>query len=443
MGDEMKVTAIETVHVAEFANVLWVRIETDEGLVGLGETFRNPEAVTAYIHETIAPYLLGKNALQVELHHHNHNEVIASHRLGFPTNSIETRGNSAVDMALWDIVGQAAGQPLYQLFGGLTKDRIRIYNTCAGSNYNNRRRSDYGRQLVRVGDRPKGQGGDHLKDDLVASIHYSDELAQSLLDEGITGMKIWPFDEFALETDGREISAANLRAAIKPIEKIRKAVGSAMDVMIEYHGMWTLPAARKICAAVDEFDVYWHEDPLRGMHNFDDLVEYAAATNAYVCGAEAMATLAYCREMLPRRALDVIHFDIGWTGGISEARRVIAMAEGFQRSIAPHDCTGPVTLTANTHLALSASNALILETVRTFYRGYYREVVDGLPRIEDGFAYPPTGTGIGVSLAPGLTSRADATVRRSNLEAASIVAAPTKGAGRKASAKSPIRNRKS
>ncbi len=131
----MKITAVETIQCAAFANLVWLRLHTDDGIVGLGETIRNPQAVAAYIHETCAPYLLGKDPRQIDRHHDALANRVGSHFDGFPTRSIEIRGNSAVDLALWDLLGQALGQPVTQLLGGFTRDRIRVYNTCAGYSY--------------------------------------------------------------------------------------------------------------------------------------------------------------------------------------------------------------------------------------------------------------------------------------------------------------------
>ena len=103
----MKITAIETIQAAEFSNLVWVRVETDEGIVGLGETFRNPEATAVYIHETCAPSLIGKNPLNIERHANALANKVANHYFGYPTRSVETRGNSAIDFALWDIAEPA------------------------------------------------------------------------------------------------------------------------------------------------------------------------------------------------------------------------------------------------------------------------------------------------------------------------------------------------
>src|SRR5918994_1140065 len=152
----MKITAIDTIQIAEFSNLVWLELHTDEGLVGLGETFRNPGATVAYIHETCAPYLLGKDPLQIERHARALAAEVGNHFMGFPSRSVELRGNSAVDFALWDLFGKAAGLPLWQLLGGLTRERIRVYNTCASAGYNRMVRSDTNSLLLRPEDRAPG-----------------------------------------------------------------------------------------------------------------------------------------------------------------------------------------------------------------------------------------------------------------------------------------------
>ncbi len=404
----MKITAIETLQVAAFGNLVWVELHTDDGLVGLGETFRNPEATVAYIHETCAPYLLGQDPLLIERHAQALMHEVGNHFMGFPSRSVEVRGNSAVDCALWDLFGQATGRPLHQLLGGLCRDHIRIYNTCASAAYNREARTATNALLIRPGD--VAASSDPL-DDLAAQHHRPAELAQSLLEEGITAMKIWPFDAYAVPTGGQHIATADLARAIQPIAAIRKAHGNAIDIMIEYHSLWQLPAALQIAAALAEHDIYWHEDPI-AMHQLDDLARYKVLVPSRVCGSENLGTRAWYREAFGRGAIDVAHFDIGWIGGITDGKKFAALAETFDRPIAPHDCTGPVQLVANLHLALSAPKALILETVRAHTRGYYQEIVTTLPRLEQGVAHPLHSPGLGTALQPELRKRADATIRR-------------------------------
>ena len=406
----MKIIGLESVHVAEHGNLVWVQLHTDDGLVGLGETFRNPEATIAYLHETAAPALIGRDPRNREALNVHLRDRVGNHFSGFPTRSIEVRGNSAVDMALWDLCGQALEAPLHMLLGGLTRERIRIYNTCAGAGYNSKVRHGYNTALVSRDMEPPAEIG--VREDLLLQVFDPARLAHELLDAGVTGMKIWPFDVAALRNEGREISAAELREALWPIEEIRKAVGDRMDIMIEYHGLWQLPAQLKIAAALAEHDIYWHEEPI-GMHNFDDLAEYRRAVKGRVAAGENMGTVPWYREAFARKAVDVAHFDIAWIGGLSEGLRVQHLAEAHDRPIAPHDCTGPVTLACNVHMLAAAPNGLIAETVRAYLDGFYRDILTELPPVENGHISPLTKPGLGAALDPALFKRDDVTLRLS------------------------------
>lgn len=187
---------------------------------------------------------------------------------GFPTRSVEIQGNSAIDIVLWDLWGQALGAPIVTLLGGRFHTRLRVYNTCTDSGYNNRVRPKYDSQIYsRKDPAPKVIG---RNEDLLMQVYEPARLAQELLDEGITAMKIWPFDHAARETQGHRIGAAEMTEALWVLEQIRDQVGDAMDVMMEYHGLWSLPAAREIARATEEYGIFWQEDPI-GLDNLDDL----------------------------------------------------------------------------------------------------------------------------------------------------------------------------
>jgi galactonate dehydratase len=398
----LKITAIETVRLDEFANLLWVKVHTDEGLVGLGETFFMAKTVEAYVHEAIAPKLLGRDPLAIDL--------IAKDLvpyIGFRSTGAEMRGNSALDIALWDLFGKVTGQPIAQLLGGFSRDRIRTYNTCAGSAY---MRSATGQSTANWG---LGERKDY--DDLNGFLNRADELAADLLSEGITAMKIWPFDIAAEKTGGNHISSADLKTALEPFEKIRRAVGDRMDIMVEFHSLWQLLPAMTIARALAPFGTFWHEDPIR-MDSLGELKRYAAVSTAPICASETLGTRWAFRDLLETGAAGIVMLDIAWCGGLSEARKIASMAETWHLPVAPHDCTGPVVLAASTHLSLNAPNALIQESVRGFYRTWYRNLVTAVPEVKDGYITVPPGPGLGLELAPDLDKRFTANVRISKLE---------------------------
>jgi galactonate dehydratase len=384
----MKITAIETVRIEERANLLWLLVHTDAGVTGLGETFRGARAVEAYVHETLAPRMLGQDPARID-----YLAQRARGYLGFRSTGVETRGNSAFDIALHDLHGKATGQPVAQLLGGFTRDRIRTYNTCAGTDY---MKTDKGQRSVNFG---LGRGGDY--DDLDAFLTRADELALSLLDDGITAMKIWPFDFAAEKTDGQYISVADLRSALQPFEKIRAAVGDRMDIMVEFHSMWKLLPAMQIARALAPYGTFWHEDPIR-MDSLSLLKRYAEASTAPICASETLGELGAFRDLLETGVAGIVMLDIAWVGGLTEARKIAAMAEAWQLPVAPHDCTGPVVLTASTHMSLAAPNALVQESVRAYYRTWYRDLVTALPEVRDGTITVPPGPGLGLELNPDL-----------------------------------------
>ena len=393
----MKITGFETIRLGEFPNLLWLHVHTDQGLVGLGETFFGPRAVEAYIHETVAPLLLGKPALQMD----RHGRTLQNQYLGFSGTGVEMRAASAVDIALWDLLGQATGQPLHQCLGGLSHDRVRIYNTCAGYRYI---RAQGGQKTDNWGVNAAASAGPY--EDLDAFLHRADELAHSLLEQGVTAMKIWPFDFAAEATEGRSISAADLDSALVPFRKIRDAVGGKMDIMAELHSLWTPPAAERVLRALADIQPFWVEDPIK-MANADLLASLRARTSVPICASETVATRRGFREFLQADAVDVVMLDLSWCGGVGEAKKIATLAEAWSRPVAPHDCTGPVVLIASVHLSLNCPNTLVQETVRAFTTGWYREVMTELPDIRDGFVYPMAGPGLGTKLQPERLKAAD------------------------------------
>lgn len=394
----VKITALETIHVGEFPNVLFVRVHTDSGLVGLGETYRGAEAVAGFVHGTAAPHLLGQNPLEIDRLW----RTLYGASLTYKARSAEIRGLSAIDMALWDIFGQITGLPIYQLLGGASRDRIRIYNTCASP------RS--GRNVTGMPFTEPGEPSSGRYEDYDAFLHRADELAESLLAEGITAMKIWPFDHGVAATGGQSITREDLKRGLEPFRRIRRAVGDRMEIMVELHNRWSLPAAIQIARAVEEFDPTWYEDPIR-IDSVSALAQFSRSTRVPTCGSETLATRWAFQELIEAGAVAIVMFDVSWAGGLSEAKRIATLAEISHLPVTPHDCTGPVTLVASVHLCINLPNALIQETVRAFYAGWYRELVTALPRIEAGYIYPPEGPGLGTALRPEVLERSDVTRR--------------------------------
>ena len=385
----MRITALETIRANFHDNLMWLHIETDDGLIGLGETFYAPSAVEAYLHDTVAPLLLGGDASRIGAW----NARLIRQPVGYASSGVEMRAASAVDIALWDLMGQQAGMPIHRLLGGLVRDRIRVYNTCAGPHYVTRADGDmnswYG-LTCEAGDR---------YDDLRGFLERPAELARDLLAEGITGMKIWPFDWAADHNGNVGITTQQIEQACIPFHRIRDAVGRDMDLMVELHSRWDIESAKRIIRALEPLEPAWFEDPIR-MDDVEGLADLSRYTRVPILASETTAPKESFRRLLEQRAVGIVSFDPGWCGGISEAAKIAALADAYQLPVAPHDCTGPVGFVAGTHLSLSTRNALIQETVRAYTNGWYRNVVTALPEISDGYLSPLTGPGLGLALRP-------------------------------------------
>ncbi|MEZ5653523.1 MAG: mandelate racemase/muconate lactonizing enzyme family protein [Burkholderiaceae bacterium] len=398
----MSIRAIETLRLGEFPNLIWVSVEDSDGTVGLGETHLNASAIEAYIHDVAAPKILGQDPVAVDAVRRRLQPYV-----GYQAPGAEVRANSAIDIALWDLWGRRTGQPVWRLLGGRVREAIRTYNTCAGYRYI---RSAEGQASSNWG---VGQQSEGPFEDLDAFLTDAGALAESLLDSGITGMKIWPFDRFAEATEGAGISPADLAAGSEPFAKIRKAVGKHMQIMLECHSLWSAPAARDIAQALAPFDLTWMEDPIP-VNNLAALADLRRRVPMKITASETLATRAQFAALMAAGATDIVMFDIGWCGGLTEGKAIASIAESFALPIAPHDCVGPVVWAASCHLAVNAPNAMIQESVRAFYTGWYRELVDALPEVQNGMVAPPQGAGLGLSLQEGVRERPDAVIRRSS-----------------------------
>ena len=267
----------------------------------------------------------------------------------------EMRGLSAIDIALWDIFGQSVGLPIYRLLGGPVRDRIQLYNTCSG--------------YVGIGYAYGHAVSGPYEDDYDGwQQGRAAELAKSLLDMEITAMKIWPFDKFADRPfdhiEGRNwaqhITPSQIEEGLQPFRDIRDAVGLEMDIGVELHHRWSLPAAIRIAEALDPYQPMWYEDPMPA-DSADELAEFARRTNVPLMASESLASRYAYRELLERGAVGIVNIDPTWVGGITESRRVCNLAEAYHRPFAPHDCAGPLDYVVGVHLCIALTNAMIQE----------------------------------------------------------------------------------
>jgi L-alanine-DL-glutamate epimerase-like enolase superfamily enzyme len=385
-------------------SVLWVRVGTDDGPAGLGETWFGAATVEAEIHDRIAPLLLGRDARRID-----QLKRMMTPYVGFCGTGAEMRALSAIDVALWDIAGKAAGKPLCDVLGGRVRGRIPVYNTCAGPNYvsttSDVRPSNFGL--------PEGQSKAEYED-LDAFLNRADDLASELLESGIPAMKIWPFDFSAGAADGADISSADLDRALQPFERIRAAHGARIRIKVELHGLWSLPAARKICRALEPLEIDWVEDPVR-MDRMDEMGELASDTSLPLAGGETLGGIGQIGDLITRGRVAVPIVDVTWGGGVTFGMEAAALAAAHGLPIAFHDCSGPVTLAASSHLSLACPNVSEQEFTRAFYYGWYSQFVTCLPVVEDGMITVSDTPGHGIELASDLLRRDGITVRSSNV----------------------------
>lgn len=377
----MKITSIETIRLAKGVKVhagpigwLWVRVHTDEGITGLGESYPHPGAEEAVILDRLAPVLMGRDPREIDSLWNDMFQAVAYSGWA----GAEMRAISAVDIALWDIAGKAAELPVYQLLGGPSRESIRIYNTCY----------------------------DH-----VDFLTEPERLAEELLNSGLQAMKIWPFDPIAQITRGQYITPDLLRRGMDPLVRIRERFGDAIEVAMEFHGFWHLPPAIDIARALEPYRPMWLEEVMP-QDNMAAYRELALATRIPLCVSERLMSRWGFRELIEQRAARIIMPDICWCGGITEAKKIATLAETYYLPIAPHNCGGPILHFATAHVAANITNLYIMETVRRHYNGEYDGLLTSMLKPVDGALPRPPGPGLGVELDPSVLQRPDVVVRQ-------------------------------
>jgi L-alanine-DL-glutamate epimerase-like enolase superfamily enzyme len=345
----MKITKVETITCRNVTQVhaggigwTWVRIHTDKGWSGLGETFPAPDCEKSVILSDYAPLLLGRDPRDIERLWLD----LFTHIQFRGWGGAEIRALSAIDVALWDLLGKCAGLPCYVLLGGQCWDSIPLYNTCYDDSY------DFNRQ---------------------------------------------PFDNVAIRNRGQSITSEEMAEGIRPIRQIREALGESMQIMVEFHGFWNLPCAVEIAHALEPYHVTWLEEmlPQDNMAAYETL---ARQVKQPLCISERLLTRWGYRELLERRAASIVMPDLAWCGGVSEARKIANAAHTMYLPVAYHNCGGPITHFANWHLAMATPNLKILETVRRHYNDRFLPVVTTSGAPQNGRLGVPPGPGLGVEL---------------------------------------------
>lgn len=364
----MKVVGIETVipDLGLARPFVFVLVETDEGITGLGQT---ADLRTApIIHDLAERFLVGADPQRITARWHEIYDWIAFH--GYA--GAEARALSALDIALWDIKGKVLGRPIVDLLGGAVHDSVPTYNTCGA----------YGG----VSDRQR------ILDDPIG-------LARDLLEDGYTGLKWTPFDRFAAETAGQRITTAQIAQVVGTMERIASEFPD-MEFMIEAHGKWAPGPATQIVRALSDLPVRWIEDPLAQ----DNVAEWARLREKSpipIAGGERLQTRHQLHKLLAAGGVDVVISDITWTGGITEARRIAELADLYGVSFASHGNSGPVNVWAAAHVLTGVRNAYAAEIVRTHLRpgtGYFESVVAGPAILDNARLSAPSTPGLGIRL---------------------------------------------
>ena len=357
MNTNMKVTKVDVFLVAaKWRNFTLVKIETDSGIVGWGEgTLGWKEtAVREMIKDFARRYVIGQNPFDIEalwfkLYQVEHN-----------TGPVMYSAMAGIETALWDIVGKACGQPVYNLVGGKVRDRVKVY---ANGWYNSM--SDLGKLSER---------------------------AQDVLGRGYKAMKFDPFGP-----GGREIGPSELRGACKAVESLRKVVGDDVEILLEFHGRFSPSMALEAIRAMVPYHPTWCEEPIPA-HNDEAMTHIVAASPLRIATGEHTYSRYGFLSLLRQNGAHVIQPDLVYSGGFLETKKIAAMAEAYYVSVAPHNCDGPLRTIASIHLCANIPNFMILETFEDYDVPWRMQLVPDAPRVKDGYYEVPTGPGWGLTV---------------------------------------------
>jgi galactonate dehydratase len=342
IGDKLKITKVETFLVKP--RWLFLKIHTNAGITGLGEPIVEGRAKTvATAIEELTPYLMGKDPRPV-VHHWQAMYRHAFYRGG----PILTSAISGIDQALWDIKGKVLGVPVYELLGGPTRSRIRVY-AHAGT-------------VERIKQRKA---------------------------EGFTAFKTTPFKERPARLVENK---AFIEKAAQRFAELRQAVGDECDLAIDFHGALSQQVARVLIKALEPYQPMFIEEPVN-CQEVDVMADIARGTHLPIATGERIFTKWGFREILEKKAATILQPDLCHAGGITECRTIAGIAESFYAAIAPHNPLGPISLAAGLNLAASIPNFLCQEQV-SLGEGYLKKPFT----VRNGYLDLPTGPGLGIEL---------------------------------------------
>lgn len=338
---------------------LFLRLETADGLVGWGEPIVEGRAKTveAAVEELLDDYLLGEDPSRIEDHWQT------MYRGGFYRGGpILMSAIAGIDQALWDIKGKQLGAPAFELLGGRARDRIRVYQWIGG-------------------DRPSDVG----------------TAAAEKVEAGFTALKMNATEELR-----RIDTPAAVQAARERLATVREAVGDEIDVAVDFHGRASKSMAARLAAALEPYEPMFIEEPVLPEHT-DALPEIAAHTTIPIAMGERTFSRWDCKSLFEQGVVDVIQPDLSHAGGITEVRKIAAMAEAYDVALAPHCPLGPIALASCFQVDACTPNALIQEQSLDIHYNAESDVLDYLAdpddfAFEDGYVDVPTGPGLGIDL---------------------------------------------
>lgn len=352
----MKITDIKTFTVDCFrTNWVFVKVYTDEGIDGVGEaTLEYKEKALWGAVEHIKEYLVGQNPLDIEKHWH------CIYRDAYwRGGAVLMSALSAVETALWDILGKSLNVPVYRLLGGKANDKVRIYvnGWFAGAKT------------------PKEFG----------------EKAKEAVKRGVTALKWDPFGKSYLEISNKDLSTA-----LECVAEVRSAVGSDVDILIEGHGRFNIATGIKIAKELEPFKPMWFEEPVPP-DNLDALKEVKSKSPVAISAGERLYTRWGYKQMFDLSAADYIQPDISHAGGIAELKKIAAEAECRYMGFAPHNPSGPVANAATLQLAAACPNFSILEIMYSDVE-WRKDITNESLEYENGYIKIPDKPGLGIEI---------------------------------------------
>ncbi len=364
----MKITAVEAIPVDRY---LLAQVHTDAGIIGLGESgaWGFLEASKAAI-EKLGVYLVGQDPLRIE-HHWQYMARFSHFRGAAIMGAI-----SAIDIALWDIAGKHFGVPVYQLLGGKTRDKARVYYHVFG---------DTKEKLIQGVKDAKSQG-------FTAVGHLT------------------PFLDEEPDVPFFKTHADKIRDAIETVGAYRDAVGNDVDLCIEIHRRLSPAEAIVLARGIEEFHPFFYEDPILP-DNFDAMELVANNISIPIATGERLHSIHEFEMLLKRGAVQYVRPDVCLVGGISHAKKIAALAEAHYVGVVPHNPLSPVSTAACVQLAACIPNFAIQELPTGEHEPPKSEIVKSALTCEDGFLIVPDAPGIGVELAEGAAERHPPTPR--------------------------------